>query len=95
MKQFLKDMGITALAVGASAGLIIGASVVSGRFKSTAGTPDTEISTQMADGFDETIERMRNDPGFLAILDEYEHDPELPDKIGEYFGEKAARSKQQ
>ena len=95
MKQFLKDMGITAFAVGASAGLIIGASVVSGRFKSTAGTPDTGISTQMADGFDETIERMRNDPGFLAILDEYEHNPELPDKIREYFGEKAARSKQQ
>ena len=96
MKQLLKDMGICALGVCGLTGLIIGASAMSGRSLADTGTSETEICSQMADNFDETIERMRNDPELMKLIEEHGDEPDgLLDKISAYYGADKAYAEQQ
>ena len=70
MKQLLKDMGILTLGACGLTGLVIGSTAISGRLLADMGTSETEICSQMAEDFDERIERMRNDPELMKLIDE-------------------------
>ena len=95
MKQLLKDMGITALGVFAAAALVIGTSAISSRSRADTEINGTEICSQMADNFDETIEKMRNDPELMRLIEEHGDGPGLLEKIAAYYGADAKYAAQQ
>ena len=96
MKQWLKDMGICALGACGLTGLIIGTSAISRRSLADTGTAETEICSQMAEDFDERIERMRNDPELMKLIEENGDEPDgLLDKIAAYYGAKKKGAERQ